>query len=407
MEMSIIKSLMNKDFYDAHRGQRCPDELFPKDLRKIKATLDVAMQKYKQDITVEELEGLFITANPSITTAQRTAYRGLFSKLNEVKALNKDIASEILSKLFQQHIGEMVANIGFDYVNGTGTSLEPLRRILDQHRDDFLPETKIEWDSLDVDHIIRMNDLETRWAFNIPTLALRVEGVNAGHLIMIGARSNTGKTSFHANMIAGVNGFASQGAKCIVLCNEEATHRVAARYLCAATGMNEHQIAKDPKETKRRFKGIKENIFMKDVTGKDMHYVESIIKTYKPDVVVLDMGDKFANSNSFTSQHESLKSCAIHCRIIAKEYKCAMFYMSQLSAEAEGKIILNQSMMEGSKTGKASECDLMILISKNPPVEGQNEEDDQRHLNIAKNKLTGWHGYVTCRLDNMLGRYDV
>ena len=407
MEMSIIKSLMNKDFYDAHRGQRCPDELFPKDLRKIKATLDVAMQKYKQDITVEELEGLFITANPSITTAQRTAYRGLFSKLNEVKALNKDIASEILSKLFQQHIGEMVANIGFDYVNGTGTSLEPLRRILDQHRDDFLPETKIEWDSLDVDHIIRMNDLETRWAFNIPTLALRVEGVNAGHLIMIGARSNTGKTSFHANMIAGVNGFASQGAKCIVLCNEEATHRVAARYLCAATGMNEHQIAKDPKETKRRFKGIKENIFMKDVTGKDMHYVESIIKTYKTDVVVLDMGDKFANSNSFTSQHESLKSCAIHCRIIAKEYKCAMFYMSQLSAEAEGKIILNQSMMEGSKTGKASECDLMILISKNPPVEGQNEEDDQRHLNIAKNKLTGWHGYVTCRLDNMLGRYDV
>jgi hypothetical protein len=66
------------------------------------------------------------------------------------------------------------------------------------------------------------------------------------------------------------------------------------------------------------------------------------------------------------NQHEGLKDCAIHTRQIAKEYAMCHFYMSQLSAEAEGKIILNQSMMEGSKTGKASEADLMLLISKNP-----------------------------------------
>jgi hypothetical protein len=75
------------------------------------------------------------------------------------------------------------------------------------------------------------------------------------------------------------------------------------------------------------------------------------------------------------------------------------FYMSQLSAEAEGKIILNQSMMEGSKTGKASEADLMLLISKNPPMEGREEDDLQRHINVVKNKLSGWHGYVTCQLN--------
>ena len=38
--------------------------------------------------------------------------------------------------------------------------------------------------------------------------------------------------------------------------------------------------------------------------------------------------------------------------------------MSQLSAEAEGKIYLNQAMMEGSRTGKAAEADLMLLIAK-------------------------------------------
>ena len=65
------------------------------------------------------------------------------------------------------------------------------------------------------------NDLEARWTFNIPTLARKVEGVNAGHLIEVGARPNTGKTSFHASLIAGPGGFAEQGAKCVVLCNEE------------------------------------------------------------------------------------------------------------------------------------------------------------------------------------------
>jgi hypothetical protein len=81
--------------------------------------------------------------------------------------------------------------------------------------------------------------------------------------------------------------------------------------------------------------------------------------------------------------------------------------MSQLSAEAEGKVILNQSMMEGSKTGKAAEADLMLLISKNPTLEGAEEEDTQRHINSVKNKLSGWHGYVTCNLDYTIGRYQV
>ena len=93
--------------------------------------------------------------------------------------------------------------------------------------------------------------------------------------------------------------------------------------------------------------------------------------------------------------------------MIAKEYNCAIFYMSQLSAEAEGKIYLNQSMMEGSKTGKASEADLMLLISKNPPQDGKETEDYQRHINLVKNKLTGWHGYVTCNLNYHIGRYEV
>ena len=34
METALIRSLMDKDFYDDHRGIKCPDKLFGKDLRK-------------------------------------------------------------------------------------------------------------------------------------------------------------------------------------------------------------------------------------------------------------------------------------------------------------------------------------------------------------------------------------
>jgi hypothetical protein len=143
----------------------------------------------------------------------------------------------------------------------------------------------------------------------------------------------------------------------------------------------------------------------KDATGRDMNWVESVCKSYKPDIVILDMGDKFARTAGFSRPDEALKANAIHARQIAKQQNCAMFYMSQLSAEAEGKVILNQAMMEGSRTGKAAEADLMLMISKNPTVEGQDEEDTQRHINVVKNKLSGWHGIVHTDLEYKIARY--
>jgi hypothetical protein len=311
-----------------------------------------------------------------------------------------------LSKLFQQVVGEDVANIGFDYVNGTSSTLEPLRNLLEKYGDDFTPKIKVEWANMEIEHLLAESDLETQWHFNIPTLVRKIEGVNGGQLIEIGARPNTGKTSFHASMIAGPNGFASQGAKCVVLCNEERVDRVGARYMTAAAGMTSQQIKGNLRQAHDLYDPMKENIKLFDASNKDMAWVESVCKSYKPDIVVLDMGDKFATTGGFARQDEVLKANAIYARSIAKNQGCAMFYMSQLSADAEGKVLLNQSMMEGSRTGKAAEADLMILIAKNPVVDGQEEEDTQRHLNIVKNKLTGWHGVVHCELNYRTARYE-
>jgi len=79
MELSLIRSLMDREFYDDHRGARCPDRLFSKDVKKIKNTIDKAMDQYERTVTPDEIEALFMANNPTLSTAQKQAYSNLFS----------------------------------------------------------------------------------------------------------------------------------------------------------------------------------------------------------------------------------------------------------------------------------------------------------------------------------------
>ena len=404
MELALVKTLLSREFYDDHKGVRCPERIFSKDVRKIKQALDTAMETYDGDLSVSDLQAVFNRINASMTTATRTAYEDLFKRIEIAEPIKDEIAEDTLSQLFQQHVGDLVANLGFDFVNGAENSLEPLRKLLEEYKDDFTPNLRVEWDDHSLDTILDATALESKWKFNIPSLARRVEGISGGHLILVGARPNTGKTSFHASLVAAANGFAHQGAKCIVLCNEEAYTRVAARYISASTLMTIKEVRINKALAASRYNSIKENIQFKDSTGKGMDWVESVVKYERPDIVILDMGDKFADIRSERSDI-TLKAAAIHARNIAKQYDCAVVWMSQLSAEAEGRADLNQAMMEGSKTGKAAEADLMVLIGKTQQAEGE-EEDPIRYLNIAKNKLNGYQGKITCVLDGSRSVYS-
>ena len=404
MELALIKTLLDRDFYEQHKGIRCPDHIFSKDTRGIKQALDAAMETYEGSLSVQDLQAVFMVQNKSMTTATKTAMDALFRRIEMTDPIKEEIAQDTLSQLFQQHVGDRVANLGFDFVNGTEDSLEPLRLLLEEYKNDFTPNLRVDWDDNSLDTILDATLLESRWGFNISSLARRVEGVSGGHLVLVGARPNTGKTSFHASLIAASEGFAHQGAKCIVLCNEEAYTRVAARYISASANMTMKEVRENKALAHKRYEPIRKNVLFKDSTGKGMAWVESVVKQEKPDIVVLDMGDKFADISSERSDI-TLKTAAIHARNIAKQYDCCVIWMSQLSAEAEGKADLNQSMMEGSKTGKAAEADLMVLIGKTQQAEGE-DEDPVRYLNLAKNKLNGYQGKITCVLDGSRSIYS-
>ena len=404
MEHSILKSLLNKDFYDQVKN-KCPTNLFSKDLRKIKQVIDNAIETYNNDLDLTEVEALFFTSNPTLTTSQKHQFKLHFQQMKSAKAMSIDVVGDVLSNLNRQHVGEIVANLGFQYVNGTVTSLEPLKNIIENYTDDFIPQTKVDFYDTNLDYLLEAANADSKWKFNIRSLHEAIPGLNSGMLFVIGARSNVGKSSFHATLCASPNGWASQGANVLVLCNEEHPRRVASRYMTAATSMTLNQIRDNKELAHQIYNKVKNNIKFVDATGRTMAWAEGVIKNYKPDVVVMDIGSKFSDEGASTNNHEALKANAIYARNIGKLYNCLVVYCTQLSAEAEGKIILNQGMIEGSKTGLAGESDLMILIARNPPMNDQTEDDRMRHLNIVKNKISGVHNIINCEFDYTTGEY--
>jgi len=406
MELTLIRSLMDKVFYDETRGNRCPEKLFTKDVRKIKSTIDTAMDQYQRDLTVDEVQALFFAANPTLTTAQKHAYELQFDRIRKEQIMGSDIATEVLSNMFRQVVGEEVANLGFQYVNGDQTTMEPLRNILEQYQEDFTPSIRINYVDNSIENLTAIAANNTKWQFNIQSLHHSVQGLDNGMLFVIGARSNVGKSSFHSSLCAAPHGWAHQGAKVLVLCNEEKPERVASRYMTAATGMTMAQIIADKTTAHRLYDPIKDNLKFVDATGKNMRWAESVIKKHKPEIVVMDIGSKFAEDGAATNSHETLKANAVYARNIGKMYGCLVVYCTQLSAEAEGKIVLSQAMIEGSKTGLAGESDLMILVARNPPMNDQTEDDGMRYLNIVKNKISGVHRIVNCEFDFQTGVYS-
>ena len=406
MELALLRTLTSHEFYKANRNLVKEKIFRSKETRTIKATIDKAMTDYAtQDIGPSDIEALFWAANPTLTTAQKDIYRSLFTKINNCAPLNEDVAQDVLRELNREDAANELMDIAFKMSNGEVTSLHKVVDFISKREEDFMPALKVYFEKMDITSLLKQNELDFKWKFNIPSVAQLVPGVNSGQIIIGAARPNTGKTSSHAYLCAGPGGFAHQGAKIMVLANEEMPNRVSARYLTAACGMRIGEIAKDRQKAEALFSPIKNNLHITDATGWDLDRFERAVKAYSPDIVIADMADKFLPEGKFTAQHEQLKATYIRFRLLAKQYKCAIFAMSQLSAEAEGKVFVDMSMLEGSRTGKASEADVLFCITKTPMVEGQEEESPERHWIIVKNKLTGKHGRVVTLFDPLTATF--
>ena len=379
--------------------------MFEGEVRELYETISAAQDSYQTDLNSTEIYELWCKDNPTSTLAEKDTIKILLENIDNQVETNDSITTDLISSLYQREIGRKVATYGLLISEGDTTAIERLDALLESvdvhslYSDEFGEAT-----SKDVEDLLETANSTYKWKFNIKPLRDKLEGIGEENFAVVFARPETGKTAFAVSLACSEGGFCSQGAKVLYLGNEESTNRTMLRAVTSYCDLTKEEFLFDPEIANEKFAEIKPNIDMKDIQDWDIGKVERYIHFMQPDIVLVDQADKIGLNEKMEADHLKLRKIYTTLREIAKRQKVAMFAFSQASADAEGRTTLLPAMMEGSKTGKFAEADLIIGIGKYPDNE-DGSIDPLRFLTLGKNKINSWHGTITCKLDIMKSTY--
>lgn len=403
MEIELIKTLLNHEAYQSTQA-KLRQSIFSEDGADLFVLLKDAHEKYDTDLKPEDLYSIWLSKNPVATTSEINEFRDNIDDLKRAEAITSEVATDVIESLWRREIGRDIANIGINMSEGDTSALLKLQSLIEKISGSYMPDEFGEPTTDNIYELLAETSDDNRWKFNIETLARHVYGIGPAEFGIVFARPETGKSAFLISIIAGPGGFCQQGAKVLYLGNEERTTRTKLRAIQACSGMTREEITNNPDLAMSKYQAIKDRLIMKDVQEWDLDTINAYCEKIKPDAVFIDQADKVTISGQYNSSHERLRELYRSLRELAKRHDCALVGVSQASAEAEGKTRVDFSMLEGSKTGKAAEADLIIGIGKASSGD-DNEPDNRRFINVSKNKLSGFHGYVIAMIEPEVSRY--
>ena len=400
-ERQLIKLLLKKPFYEKNKG-KVTKTTFSNGLGNFFTTIEKAHKDYEHDLTIDELIDLHTEKyNPALTRAAKLNFETLVQEIKKETEPNEAVASDIIEAVHKRNLAHKVAVIATDIFNGQDKSFNEIKQLLDNTEGDADEHESV---TEDIPELIESLDIQTKFEFNLPSLHEQVPGVGPGNLVIVFARPESGKTAFWVNLVGGLQGFASQGAKVCALINEEPAVRTQMRVINAHTGMTRDEIVDNMDLAKEKWKEIKDNVKLMDTVDWTIDDVDSFCSSNKPDILIIDQLDKVGMTGNFTRTDEKLRAVYTGAREIAKRHECCVIAISQASAEAHNRDSISFDQMENSKTGKAAEADLIIGIGRNANTDTDNKT---RTLCVSKNKINGYHGEPVCTIRREISRYEV
>ena len=401
MEKELIKLLLKKDFYNKNK-RKLTKEFFTNGTGDLYETIRRAHEDSDNDLSINEVSSLHMQVyNPASTRAKKENFDELVNEIKELELPSETIANNILRSLFKRRIAQNIAQLASNIYNGQDADFSEIKKQLDTSFDDDDAD-EYEYITNNIDNLIDKLKDNTKWKFNLAPLKEAVHGVGEGNLIIIFARPEAGKTAFWVNLVAGIDGFASQGAKVCALINEEPAIRTQMRLINAHTGLTMDEIRADIQQANQKWAEVRQNIHILDTVDWSLDDVDDFVQKEKPDILIIDQLDKVGVTGTFARTDEKLRAIYTGAREVAKRNDCCVIAISQESAYVQGKFDLTFDMMEGSKTGKAAEADVIIGVGHRDKMD---TDERVRSLAISKNKITGWHGLKNCIIIPELSRY--
>ena len=402
MALKIVKLCLKREFYQKYRKKIQKSSL--SNLLDVYGVIEKTFKELPDcnEILPDDLYLNYLTYNPTNTQANKDKAMQVVTDLDKVD-INQDNVIMTIQEMHKSQLVHEAAQRCLDIYKGGSGDVQSVIKLLQQEDNigDSISEV-----TKDLDELLKEMDYSNLFTFNAPSMLNEcVKGVGKGHFTIIFARPESGKTAFWINMVGGPNGFAYQEKvnNIAIFCNEEKPTRNVFRLIQACSDMTRRHIDEEPVLANEEWKKIRDKIHVYDCKDFTVEAIDSYCEENNPDVVIIDQLDKVELSGVFNSGHEKLREIYKLTRDISSRRDVCMFGICQASSDAHDRNHISFNTMEGSKTGKAAEADLIIGIGKKDDWEG--DEDFTRTLCISKNKLTGWHGIITCKIVPSKSRY--
>ena len=396
----LLGLFLNYEFWKDHHYM-VSENYFEKESKKIFQTISMSHEKYERDLDREEVEALLFANNPLLTGSQRASILEITRRMDT--RVRPDVAKDVLRSAFREHIGQTVANIGIAMMDGTEKDLSKVQELVERYQDGFQPDEVLVELSNEFDDIFS-DDEDLPWNWNLTQLNILCPGIGPGTLTTVFALVETGKSAFIVSTAFGSDSFCDQGAKVMLICNEEPAKRTQQRAVMSYSGLDKDKVFLSKKYAKEMWNKIKDQTIIRDATDyPTMDAVEALVRKHKPDILIIDQLDKMMVEGNFSRDDLRLSEIYRKSRYIAKKHELALIAVSQADATADGRTALRFTQMANSKIGKAAEADLIIGIGKEQTDSG--EDNYLRYLFVSKNKLGGRHGRATVRIEPEISRY--
>lgn len=403
MSKDLFVALLNKDFYKENKDL-VKEEYFTGEIQDLYDILKKAYDsKEGIQITPKDIRALYDAYYHFNSDAKKRLAHDFLDKIALIEPMNPVICRMALKKAILNDRADKAASILLE--NNDNIDLSAVRELLNSIEE--VQEGKDEDESnivnMEVSALLERTTRNTRWKFNIPALDALAGGIGDGTFCLIAGRVNSGKSLASISFCFSPDGFCSQGAKVLYLCNEEDGAHTGLRAVSCYTGFAHAEIAFDPEKTAQKFKEIKDNVIPLDDVKMSMGKLNKMCEKYKPDIVVIDMLDHIAINGEYAREDQRLGQIYRQARELAKVHRCAVIGVSQTSAESDGKMHYGFEMLADSKTSKPAACDLILLLGAEKPDDNGNYSM-MRAINVAKNKITGKHGAAMSLMKPELSR---
>ena len=399
IEKQVIALCLRKDFWDKAKNILSKD-MFPKVYSTIFETINSSQQKYDVDLTDDELLALHRDRYPAMPESTRNNIEEEIENLKGVAPTNMSMAFDLLFNLWRRDKAREIGDKALSIWTGQSDDFGVLQRIIDSAIKEDPEQHETFTIIKDTLKDLIANETKTcDFKFPLKPLYSQVMGLNKGDLGIIFARPEVGKTSFCCYL---ASEYVKAGHKVFYWANEERATRLKIRMFCSLLNMSKDELYDNVESCSNTLQDmeVEEKLTVIDSVGTDISEIQSYCDLNKPDIIFVDQLDKIKVRGNFNRGDERLKELYSSAREIAKRNNCLVWAVSQAGADAEGKQIINYEMLDGSKTGKAGEGDIIIGIGRN---NGDYDLDPTRFLTISKNKVNGVHSTVTCEMDVKTG----